>query len=740
MERFRAAVWILRAPTVSLSVAIALAYAHDRHGRSAQALEVLTTALADERLAMARDLPLLLVEAARVAVRVGPAQYTHAVAWLDRVEAEFADVLAARFDVSLAYYGTRVELATAFGNLDQIATWQRIERATLAQYMATMEQSGRADAIDRLLWIRERTHAAQAALALARDDEAVVILDELLADPLVRADENLARDLEARKRVATLRTQRMRELPADVESRLAKLAQSQDPERLLELRQIAVVALHKGDAALARRCVAVAAIDPEATPRLGSAGVNEGILLTYAVRFLREDDPRSPRIDSLVKGVRARFAAQLAAIHDAPLLEVGAGFLNYPELRQLLSYVIAMELAIDAGEAGKQRVLDWILLAQATGTMSRSLSLELPTLERIRERMLEPDEGAIVLLPAGPRSYLLAIDRDSLSIESLVAEGDLKAVRLGLRELLSTEPRHRNDSLAEPIEPSELEKVRASCAAFTKAALPRSIQERMRSWRSIVVIGADLMDGLAFEPLVLDGASQPLGETHTIRYLPSFALGLHVARVSEPMTDTRLFVLAATESPEAELPPIPFTTSDAADFAVPFGASNTSFVLGTAAIPSAFADPRAGAARIWLILAHGSFDPTSPLPAGIFLAPTAQGARASRIGVREVSKLSPPEIVLLAACGTQRGPLRKGDDGPQHLTGAFLRAGARTVVSSKGDLEYHATRALALEMVKRLAEGDSPSEALRKARIELRKSARFDHPFYYATWQIAGRG
>lgn len=731
---------VLENPDVPVLAAVRLALEHDRHDRPQAALDALLPALEAKRNASSAQLPLLLTHAARVAIRVGPAHYEQAIAWLDRVEKEFANSLAARFDIALGYYGTRVELATAFGNLDQIATWQRIERATLAEYQLVAGTNPAALADVRRYVVLERTHAVQAALALGRDDEAISILDELLQDPLVTADETLRKSLESRKRVAVARQQRMKELPSDVEARLAALAASRDPDRLLELRQIAMIAIYLGKTEIASRCVEAAGIDPSAAPKSGSVGMNEGILLCCAAKLRRAEgaDPKS--VDAYVAAVRSTLSAQLEQIRRSPVLEAGAGFLNYTELRQFLCQVVALELDIGPPDDAKRRVLDWILKAQATGTLARSLSLATPTLDRVRSRILGPKEGALVFLPAVPSGYVLAIDADSLLIEPIDSESKSKSIRLALRDTLLSEPAHVDESLESAIQPAEIARAREACEAFVGAFLPPAIRAEMRNWRAVAVVGAESIDGLALEPLSIDGSGIPLGVTHTIRYLPSFAIGDHVLRETQSEPKQLLHVIAATAAPEADLAEIPFGSDDVAEFRSVLGQEVATFAIGEQASQAALTSPEAQASRMWLILAHGSFDPTQPLPGGVFLAGKDAKSPPVRVGVSTVNALTAADVVLLAACGTQRGPRRKGDDGPQHLAGAFLRAGARSVVASKGDLEYHATRVLALETLKRLAEGDSLGEALRRARIELRKMPQFDHPFYYATWQLLGRG
>jgi len=48
--------------------------------------------------------------------------------------------------------------------------------------------------------------------------------------------------------------------------------------------------------------------------------------------------------------------------------------------------------------------------------------------------------------------------------------------------------------------------------------------------------------------------------------------------------------------------------------------------------------------------------------------------------------------------------------------------------------------ALVKSFQRELQQGKSPARALRVARQELVRDARFDHPFYWASWRVLGLG
>jgi CHAT domain-containing protein len=117
------------------------------------------------------------------------------------------------------------------------------------------------------------------------------------------------------------------------------------------------------------------------------------------------------------------------------------------------------------------------------------------------------------------------------------------------------------------------------------------------------------------------------------------------------------------------------------------------------------------------LVAHGVFDATRARPVGLALA----GA-AGHDGVAwadDVEGWRVPELVFLATCSAARDQERAGEDGTSHLGGAFLRAGARCVITSRYALELGVTNVLAQRFFTALGRGELPAAAMRWARAEL---------------------
>jgi CHAT domain-containing protein len=91
---------------------------------------------------------------------------------------------------------------------------------------------------------------------------------------------------------------------------------------------------------------------------------------------------------------------------------------------------------------------------------------------------------------------------------------------------------------------------------------------------------------------------------------------------------------------------------------------------------------------------------------------------ASRIGS---SRLQSAPLVVLAACSTGRGKLRR-NEGIQSLAAAFLQAGARGVVATLWDVEDVRSAKLFRSFHLQLREGARPADALRSAQRALLRS------------------
>jgi hypothetical protein len=138
---------------------------------------------------------------------------------------------------------------------------------------------------------------------------------------------------------------------------------------------------------------------------------------------------------------------------------------------------------------------------------------------------------------------------------------------------------------------------------------------------------------------------------------------------------------------------------------------------------------------------HGLIDDRRPALSALALTPA--GADDGFLTVADVMSLRvPADLVVLSACESARGPDLEGE-GVFGLTSAFLVAGASRIICSLWKVDDEATRALMLRFYELWnprdgAPGLPASRALRLAQEFVRSQPRWEHPHFWAAWQLWG--
>lgn len=96
------------------------------------------------------------------------------------------------------------------------------------------------------------------------------------------------------------------------------------------------------------------------------------------------------------------------------------------------------------------------------------------------------------------------------------------------------------------------------------------------------------------------------------------------------------------------------------------------------------------------------------------------------------------ELVTLSACQTGMGKRIRGE-GDIGLTKAFLSVGAKRVLSSLWSVSDEGSAELMIRFYKNLFQvSASPSHALREAQTSMIKEKKWQHPFFWAAFQLQG--
>jgi CHAT domain-containing protein len=136
--------------------------------------------------------------------------------------------------------------------------------------------------------------------------------------------------------------------------------------------------------------------------------------------------------------------------------------------------------------------------------------------------------------------------------------------------------------------------------------------------------------------------------------------------------------------------------------------------------------------------AHAQANRQVPLESAVILSPTHE---SSKLYAREIVGVPlRAELVTLSAC-RGAGAREFAGEGLVGLTWAFLSSGAGNVIAGLWNVEDASTADLMTGLYSRLAKGQGPAEALREAKLELRRSdPAYAKPYYWAPFVTYTRG
>lgn len=301
-------------------------------------------------------------------------------------------------------------------------------------------------------------------------------------------------------------------------------------------------------------------------------------------------------------------------------------------------------------------------------------------------------------------------------------------------------------------------------------ALLRPLKGHLRA-KHVVVVTDENFANIPFavfpDPDHDDGSS--FADHHTITYAPSgmaiatrsyrrVAGGRTMFVAADPVTndrDTRLLTAANTEPtpgdwigtaraagkilPGNQLPRLGFSTREARRISRELPAGKAEVLLGFDATKDSVLKALRNADFINLS-SHAYTDLHRPKGSGlVFSFWNRKG-----LAVDGFLKLSDiwetemrAEIVTLSACETAIGRV-SGHSGVPSLANAFLKAGAKRVVSSLWRVDDAATEELMVQFYRNLFAKVSPGEALWKAQQVVRKTPGWANPYFWAGFTLSG--
>jgi CHAT domain-containing protein len=133
---------------------------------------------------------------------------------------------------------------------------------------------------------------------------------------------------------------------------------------------------------------------------------------------------------------------------------------------------------------------------------------------------------------------------------------------------------------------------------------------------------------------------------------------------------------------------------------------------------------------------HGVATPDYPLLAHLEFALEVGVTGSNELTADEIAalQLSRTRLVILAACRTGTGAIRRGE-GPLSLARPFLIAGVPSVIATLWDIEDRASAQFGARLHAQIASGVSPAQALQRAQLSMIGT---DSPSVWAGFVLIG--
>lgn len=393
--------------------------------------------------------------------------------------------------------------------------------------------------------------------------------------------------------------------------------------------------------------------------------------------------------------------------HKIPLRAGGVGFLSFKNLQRILSEVLRIVLETE----GEAQAFEALVAAQEISTLSRYLEQQG---RAVSEWSPDTDELILTYLPSIEGTHLFAQTSRGVTHHWLsVTQVELRSKISSLNGYLRISPR------APRVPKTRSRGIESLSLELSQALLPAAVADQIGERERLTICGVELLHHLPFEVLFIE-LGQPLGLVRDISYLPSIPVGSQL-RSSPDLADA-LILLGGGEG-------LGFLGNWEFGFMRWYDQAHA--FHGEESNAQRLIESRAAVLQLF---GHGPVEVEREIMATVELD-------GERVGFEEVIAMqNAPRLAMLTACGSWRGPSRRGDGGVGHLATAFLRAGSAAVVLPHADVEAAATSSWSQAFHLSLNQGKSPARAARDARVKLAQSSGHSDPFYHSLLHVVGAG
>lgn len=342
---------------------------------------------------------------------------------------------------------------------------------------------------------------------------------------------------------------------------------------------------------------------------------------------------------------------------------------------------------------------------------------------------LEPGERMLVFWLAEPSSHLWSIGREGIAHHWLPAAS-----------LLEAQVRAAYGQITDPARAPSLDELARS--------LLSPVMPQVETAQRLLIVPSGILHYFPLEVLPLANG-RILADHASTSYLPSASTLVHLRKAPARSRPPELLAVGDIPypAPATEVQPSVFGDYAALPFSGPelraagsrFGRRASRLLTGTEASEYGIGALPLDSYSVLHFATHGWIDAASHSASGLVLAASGKGDDGL-LQVREIRGFQlDAELVVLSSCQSGLGRLVTGE-GMVGLTRAFLDAGARSVVASLWNVNDQASADFMNAFYASLAGGADRAEALRQARIEIRRKPQYGHPYYWAAWVLTGDG
>ncbi len=436
------------------------------------------------------------------------------------------------------------------------------------------------------------------------------------------------------------------------------------------------------------------------------------------------------------------------------VIESGRVLLEYPESSSRAERERTFFNAIQRVKS--RALLDRISRPRATGDEPH-LSDHVTSLEELQAN-LQPGEAVLDFGVGAHRSFLAAVTSSSLRLVELPGPGSALAERIGLLRtvLASTDPALRAEY--------DVDRLREVQRALGRDILG-GVEDMVSHSTRVFVCPDGYFAAVPFGLLIMKNGSGVLMNDRDVLQVPSASVLVRERTTHRDEASNGNHLIAISTSAGD----LSGARAEVKDLARHYRDVDH---LSDLKSVDAFAEAahRAGALHV---ASHALLVDRSPWWSGIELREnttaatdtanvtrgrSAAGARAGFLSdvdsltiertfpsdtyVRawQIAKLDiPARLAVLSACETAGGRMTTGE-GTLGLTAAFLSAGVPVVVSSLWPVDDRVTALIMRSFYRHLADGKPVATALRLAQLEVGRSSRYAHPFYWSGFTVVGDG